>query len=137
MTEEFTKLPWSTPPPTTQEDTESSVAPRTRRRDQVLYVRVNLDEKKAIVAKAQTTRLSISRYLTRLALDNRPPPSEEERGKLEALIFFFRKTEGNLCRLRTVATRMRLFSSVPGVEEEFNAAIESLRGLNRELMKRL
>ena len=110
---------------------------RSKRRDKVLYVRVNLHEKEQIVTQAHECRLSISRYLTRRALEKVPPPTEDDRKRMEMLLFHFKRTEVNVRRLHAEASRMRLFSAVPGIEDDFEATLETVRGLIRELGKRL
>jgi hypothetical protein len=114
-----------------------SLASTSRRRDKVLYVRVNVDEKTRIVSQAQDCGISISRYLTRMALDKRPPPTTDERRQLEILLLMFKRTEVSLSRLQAEALQMRLFSVLPQMKEDFDAALGTTRGLIRELGKRI
>ncbi len=109
----------------------------SHRRDKVLYVRVNMKEKEKIVTQAHESRLSISRYLTRIALEKRPPPTDDDRKRIEVVLLLLKRMEGNVGRLHAEASRMRLFSVLPGMEADFDATRETARGLIRELAKRL
>jgi hypothetical protein len=124
-------------PAASSPELRASVSSNSRRRDQVLYVRVNRKEKESIIARAHRCRLSLSRYLARRALEEQPPPTEEERRRLEGLLHFFKRTEASLRRLRTEALRLKLFTVVPGIEEDLDTAFEAVTGLIRELSKRL
>lgn len=107
------------------------------RRTHVLYVRVTAEEKRRIVVRAQRTGLSLSRYLVRLALDGRAPPSAEERRRLEELLLLFQRTVRGVGHLRTEAESLRLFAMLPGIADDFLVAEETLTALVRELQKRL
>jgi hypothetical protein len=122
-----------------QAPVETAVSPQStsRRRDKVLYVRGNTDEKTKIVSQARMCGISISRYLTRMALDKRPPPTTDERRQLEILLLMFKRTEVSISRLQAEAIQMRLFSVLPEMKEDFDAALVTTRGLIRELGKRV
>jgi hypothetical protein len=107
------------------------------RRNQVLYVRVTPAEKETIVERAIQARLSVSRYLTRFALDGKAPLPGEEKKRLENLIILFKRTETGLRYLWEEANTYQLFSRMPGVEEDFSLAAQTLSSLIRELTKRL
>lgn len=133
------QTPTAPAPPTPPEDGAAAPPPPAppSRRTQVLYVRVTTEEKRRIVDRAHQSRMSVSRYLTRLALDGKAPPTVEERRRLEDLVALFKRTERGLRHLSAAAHEFKLFTSVPGVEEDFALAEQSISGLLRELSKRL
>jgi hypothetical protein len=127
----------STPNRVTSGDTTARPDARDPRRNQVLYVRVTPAEKEFIVERAIQARLSVSRYLTRLALEGKSPLPADERKRLEDLIALFKQTERGLRYLWVQANEQKLFSTMPGVEEDFSLATQTLSGLIQELTKRL
>src|SRR3712207_101336 len=73
-----------------------------------IEVRASRSEKERITALAQEARVSASRYLVRLAVEGKPPPTEEEREQLRSLRFYLEKVSTNLSQLAHRASRAAL-----------------------------
>lgn len=111
-------------------------APR-RPRDRKLYVRVSEREKQAILARAEASELSLSRYLARVGLEGKPPPDAEERRHLEGQLLLFRRALQSVNRVHDEATALRIFEVLPGFEEDLDAALETLGDLIRSVARRV
>ena len=109
----------------------------TRRCDSILYVRATPEEKGRILQRAAAARLSASRYLVRTALDGRPPPTAEERERLEGWLRLFHRAHLSLTQLLTNAHALRMAGADTGIVQPLQETAEALERLVADIRRRL
>lgn len=125
------------------QDTASTPSPKSRRDSneenegrlytRVVYVRVTESEWKTIQQRALGSEFSMSRYLVQTALSRKPPPSREERARLEDLHYRFRRTA---IRLRQLAALRWMQTADPETVEMIRETATLLEQLIQELTRR-
>lgn len=116
---------------------EHSETDPQQRRDEVLFVRATSSEKQRILARAQASNLSASRFLIRMATSERPPPTRDERERLEELLLILKRSTLHLHRLAENVTALRLAGAGDHVRQEFTQTARLLGDLIQSVRRRL
>jgi hypothetical protein len=126
------KLPSPEPP---EPGRKRPVVPR--RYVVTLYARATEEEKRRIERKARSAGLSVSRYLVRAGAEERPPPTREERTRLEDLLYLFKRASLFLDELATNADGLERAGASAPMQRELREAARLLSSLASELKRRL
>ena len=104
----------------------------------VIFVRANDEEKEKIKGLAQASRLSLSRFLVRLATEEKPPPTAEERAEFLMLLTQLRMISTNLSHLsRTVNTAWAKGITIPISTEELKGVVSAVKVTTQSIRRRL
>jgi hypothetical protein len=106
-------------------------------REEILFVRATQSEKQRIMARAQAANLSASRFLIRMATSERPPPTREERERLEELLLILKRSALHLHRLAENMSALRLAGAGEHVRQEFAQTARLLGDLIQSVRRRL
>ncbi len=108
-----------------------------RRLRQTIFVRASEEEKAKIYARAAESNLSASRFLVRGALEERQPPTRQERDELEHLLFLFLRGHETLSQLLTNTRALKLAGADMGIEAQMQELLRTLASLIHHVRKRL
>jgi hypothetical protein len=100
-------------------------------------VRTTTAERNAIRALAGASRVSASRYLVRLAVERKAPPTIEERDELRRVRFLLEMVSNNLNQVAHRLNLSRLKRAPAPSPGEIKAIVEGVKSVTRELRRRL
>lgn len=121
--------------PALKEGTRPAAAPR--RYVVTLFARATAEEKRRVEQRARRAGLSVSRYLVRAAAEERPPPGQKERERLEDLLYLFKRTGLFLDHLAANAEGLERVGATAPMQQELRETARLLASLCTELKRRL